>query len=201
MKRMEQSQDNRLRIILLMRKLVLLTALLTFPLILFSQAPAWSAKARNGYGFSPSYCDAYVRSQDNSDQFTIRFIKEGNIEFYYITNKPVLSKMTIILVFNNTPLIGGISYTSSYALEKIDVGVYKCLKNWDDGGFVFVTLEGARPVEDKEIVSLFKSKSSFRVIISSSNDYTTDWYEVYYSLKDSSKMITLAENYPYDKQE
>jgi hypothetical protein len=182
-----------------MKRLALLTVFFTVSIIIYPQSPAWSAKARNGYGYSPSYCDAYVKSQDHNDQFTIRFVKDADIEFYYLTNKQILSKMSIIIVFDNTPVVGGISYVTSYSLQEVDQGVYKCLKDWSNGGNVFVTTDGALPINDKLIVTFFKQKSSFRVLINSSNEYTTDWYEAYFSLINSSKMITLAENYPYDK--
>lgn len=181
-------------------KLLLLTGLMANSIFLYPQIGAWSLSAKHSY--AESYCDAFVRSQDQADQFTIRFHKEGLIEYFFITNREILARANVYLVYDSKPSTDFTSMSYTCVLIPVEGNVYRLSRPGWQEEYTFsrmFDLDSSRstPMSEPEMISLFKNKTSFRLVISTSNDYTTSWYDIYYSLNGSTRIINVAQNYPY----
>jgi len=181
-------------------KLLLFTALMVNSVFLYPQIGAWSLSAKHSY--AASYCDAFVKSQDQTDQFTIRFHKEGLIEYFFITNKEILSRANLYLLYDSKPSTDFTNMCYACVLIPVEGNVYRLSKPGWQEEFTFskmFNLESSKssPVSEPEMINLFKNKSSFRLVISTSNDYKTYWHDVYFSLNGSTRIIDVAQNYQF----
>lgn len=169
-------------------------------IVLYPQIGAWSFTARHSY--ATSYCDAFVRSQDQLDQFTIRFHKDGLVEYFFITNKEILTRANVYLVYDSNPSTDITSMCYSCVLIPIEGNVYRLSRPGWQEEYTFskmFDLDSSRstPMSELEMIGFFKNRASFRIVVLTYNDYTTYWYDTYYSLSGSTRIIDIARNYPF----
>jgi hypothetical protein len=184
------------------KKILLFIMVSTISFQINGQVGQWSSKEiKTSDG---SYINAFVISQDGSDQFRIRFSDDGRIEFYYLTKKDILKFSLIAIKFSDvsidrfeaTLFKDSIEYLSQ--LEKVNEGEYKFAnpKESDESVFVKykVNSKFVSSISNSSMVSLFKENKSFNIKILTKDDNGSDRsYVSYFSLNGAINRINQSQ--------